>query len=57
MRQFFEREVKRVDYFRGRFELRKEEAAAKRPEEEEHHEDDKKTLVRDGTFNLIQLEC
>lgn len=57
MRQFFEREVKRVEYFRARFELRKEEAAAKKPEEEESHEEDKKVLVRiDSTMVFILIE-
>jgi len=45
MRQFFEREVKRVEYFRARFEMRKDEAAAKKNEEEDHTEEEKKVLV------------
>ena len=41
MRFFFDREVRRVDYFRNRFEIRKDDASKKR-EERDDDEDEKK---------------
>lgn len=46
MRLFFDRELKRVEYFRGRFELRKEELSKKPLEEEDpDKKDDKKEVL------------
>jgi hypothetical protein len=51
MKEFFDREMKRVQYFKQRFELRKEEAAKKPQEEEEPEEEKKDVDVRN--YNVL----
>ncbi len=45
MRQFFDRELKRVEYFKNRFEFRKEEITKKNADEEKEGKEEKKEVV------------
>lgn len=54
MRQFYDRELKRVEYFRGRFESRKEELMKQPQEDEGEKEEEKKEVYLIFLNNLLE---